>query len=404
MNKRLLLALGLTLLSLTAFADIGTRIVDLGYDVTAGASNNYFSIGDITQETLVIDFNDIVSKLGANGFCLTADADAAFFLNVNPNKNLSIGVFANATGSAYTSFPKSLFDLLANGNSADTAYTADITANASLYANLGMQAKAKVGKVTVWLKPVYFMPLVYAQGATASYSLSTDSVNGTVTASGTVDAPVYSIVSLDSLQNGVDPSAIISPLLNSGGFDISLDAAYDLLPELAVGLSLTQIPILPAHLSQKNMLSANFSASVEDILGQLGSSDASYYTTDYDYAFTASEEAIAIRRPFKCGAFCTYTPKGVFSFFSAKPWLNLVMDGAAVSMDGGVKAQANFANLLRVNLSSSYANYVWEERLGLEFNVRLLELDIGLSSISANFLNSFLLSGARLEVGMHLGF
>ena len=70
-----------------AFAEIDPphRYFEIGTEVHVGVSNNWFSVTDFFQDTLVVDLNEMAEKLGG-GLTLDALLDARVNLAVNGGK------------------------------------------------------------------------------------------------------------------------------------------------------------------------------------------------------------------------------------------------------------------------------------------------------------------------------
>ena len=82
-----------------AFAEIDPphRYFEIGTEVHVGVSNNWFSVPDFFQETLVVDLNKMADNL-SSGLTLDALLDARVNVAINGGKVFRMNIFAGAYG------------------------------------------------------------------------------------------------------------------------------------------------------------------------------------------------------------------------------------------------------------------------------------------------------------------
>jgi hypothetical protein len=401
--KKTTIALFVALIASAAFAQIPRRVVELGNDLRLGASNNYLTLNDVFQETLVIDLNELAARTALTGFCVNADAGADFFLNLALPKDLGVGLFLGSSVYAFSSLPAELFQLLSKGNQIGTESAGSMRLLGDVFVEVGAKASKGLGPWTFSLSPAFFMPAAHIDNPTASYSLIANA-DGTVAANAQANIPIYSAVSIDSLAQGLDFQAIATGILNSGGLDASLGASYQLLPELRLGATLAHVPIVPATLRNRLLVTASADASLDDLLGSFGTAaEADMFAYESESAMVYDAQSVQVMRPFKFGVQAVYVPAAL-KFLTVSGNLALGAYQGAAYMDLGVKARADLANILIAYVSTAYEDRIWRNELGLALNLRILELDFTAGLQSAEFLTSFMGSGFYAALGSRVGF
>ncbi len=410
--KKLLPTVALFLILASSWAaDAPRRFFETGFDLGVAASNNYIGLTDFFQETLVIDLDQIAADLSKPGFRLSGGADASWLMNLNLGKTLQMGVFFGLQGTTYGNVPGSLFELIAEGNTLDKAYTGDFLMwgdlNVELGAHVGTRIPTPVGPITVDFKPVYYMPLIHIEDPKTTYLFETRS-DGTVVASLNATVPIYSVVSLEGIDSGIDTNEVISNLFSSGGLDLSVTGEYQLFPVLAVGASLKQIPIVPARLSNRALMTATYSVETQSVLDGIslgeeeeGEEETEMFTTTEESDFTYDSSNVSFVRPFKIGLHAGYTPFG--KLLTVTPSLGLGVYNS-VFMECGLEGKLNLANILILSLGTQYEDLAWSQQLRMIFNLRVLELNLFVGAQSPSFLKSFTGAGLGAGLGVRMGF
>ena len=100
-----------------AFAEIDPphRYFEIGTEVHVGVSNNWFSVPDFFQETLVVDLNKMADNL-SSGLTLDALLDAQVNVAINSGKVFRMNIFAGAYGQRMVNISQEMLEFLANGN------------------------------------------------------------------------------------------------------------------------------------------------------------------------------------------------------------------------------------------------------------------------------------------------
>jgi hypothetical protein len=395
--KRLLCAIALACFLVPAFADIPDRVVELGTDLGAGAGNSYFTWSSFfnADQTLVVDINDMAAALG--GFSVNASASERSYLSLKISK-LSLGAFMDLSVYSYAGIPDSLLQLLANGNTPDTDYDGSFGLKGDAYVSLGLSGGYTYGPITASVSPSYFMPVFHVDKPVMDFALDATEAGG-YAATATANIPVYSVVPLSGEEMTLD----VGQILGSGGMDVTLAGSYQLLPELSVGGRAKNIPIFPARMSNRFLVAAAYSFELGNILANIDSGE--FYTLNATEPTTTSDQTpIQVFRPFKLGVNAVYKPQ-MLKFLSLSPNMDFVIyDSKTAYVDGGIKAEANLANLGIFSLSMGIEDLIWKNQLSMALNLRLLELDFLIGMQSGDFFKNFALSGAYAGLSFKIGY
>lgn len=393
--RKLITALTFTLVTLGAWA-LPDRTFEMGLDVQAGFGNNYFSVGDFLQETLVIDLNDMADTFNDEGLALSTDVKVKNLFNLNLSPDFRLGFFFQTKASGYSNVPKAFFDLAANGNKLDKTYSGPMKLRGDVISELGATFGTWIYGFDTKFGASLFFPLVHLEKPEAKYTFRTGS-DGKVTASVVADLPVYSVA---PLEDGVNTSDILANLLSAGGFDISVGAEYPLFPDLLiVGADFQNIPILPARMVERTRFLSTMTFTADNIAANYDSDDLTQ--TDQESSFESDKAPISVLRPFKFNTHAVYTPMGT-PLFKLIPNLGLGVY-SWVYPEFGLKAQFDFWKWLVIDVGTSYEDELWKQAMGINLNLWLMELDLALAGQSQDIAHS-LGSGVGLSVGLKFGF
>ncbi len=398
MKKTIAILMMLSAVALLS-ARVHDRYVETGFSAGVSGSNSYFGLGDIFTDTIVIDLNQIASDLGDNGLAFNLGVGLSNFTNLNFGPKFKLGFFLNAEGFASSSIPKSFFELAAEGNSLNKTYTGDLNIIGDAFVEAGAYFGTRIAFLDVKFQPALFMPFFHIEDPTASYSFRTNS-DGTLYADVQASIPIYSVVPLDG-ESDIVAGEAISNLVASSGLDFSGGASWDLFPRfLTVGARVKHLPLIPARLENRTLMTASYTVDMSDLINNMGSGDMFNTTESSDYV--SDKKQVYILRPFKLGVNAVFMPLRN-EFISLEPNLDLGVY-KSVYVDAGIKVKFDLFNILALTASSNYEDMIWKEQLGLMLNLRVLEVDFLVGSQSDDFVKSFAGAGLGASLGMKFGF
>ena len=380
------------------------RYIEFGVDAQAAFDNNYFTLGDFFQETLVIDLDLMAEEMSENGLSLSLGANVDLYGNFN-FKNFGFGLFTNIEASGYSSIPKSIFEILSEGNTLGKTYSGDLNLRGDTTIETGAWFGTKIGtpigKISFTFKPTYFIPVMHIHEPTTSYTVLSNT-DGDFRASGTVDIPVYTAIPGAALETGEDINGYVSEMLSSGGLDFAVSADYALLPVLNVGARIKGLPLFPARMKYRTRVIGEYTVEMDPLLADSDALESGdFVTTTNEYDFYHDEKNLQVFRPFKMGVTALYKPFRN-NFMTLHPNLDLVIYNG-VYVDAGVKLQTSLANILIFKLSSNIEDMIWKQQAGIILNARILELEVAAGFQSADFIKSFQGAGLNFMLGIRAG-
>jgi len=232
------------------------------------------------------------------------------------------------------------------------------------------------------------------------------------------DMRVFTPFSLEGIVGGgdamdglmSDPAGLVRRSL---GYDISLGVEYPILPRLSVGVSFVNIPLpfLSARLDHYARFEGHMFFDSGNIdLGALLGDDGDFPGEDVmgvdisDPVF-GTDAGRVIRRPFTMLVHADYRPFGT-RLVSLLPSLGFSVDSTharPVSPEGGLSARLDLANILVMIAGINYGGRRWKNSVDFALNLRLLEIGVGFSMQSPNFVRSFQGTGLGVNLGIKLG-
>jgi hypothetical protein len=414
--KKILAFCAVLLVGFQVSGQIPRRYFELGVDVDAGAANNYFGLLDVInpERVIKIDLDKLPVK---NGLGLDVNAGVKTFLNFQGRgeHKVGFGLYAGVDALVYANIPGKIMELMVKGNAGAQSISTDIAAGASIFADLGIEAHAKFGKLTLGVSPAVYVPVIYVPKPSAKIVLDTaDAVSGEFH----IESNVYTPISLQEYRDSLVSSGSfgtfeISPwtILEGRGFDLSLTAEYELLPVLDLGGAVSRIPLMPAVLNYRmhDRMGYSFNRG-EDKVGLIEMIEGDF---DFDSIFTEEaletsyDDAAAFRvfRPLSFDMYLQYKPLKTKSII-LKPnfGFSVLTVYEKTCFNFGLEGKLDWKNFVSLTLRSGLRDRVWQHDAAVMLNFRVLEFDIGVGLQSQDFVESFRIEGAQVDIGVRLGF
>ena len=378
-------------LLLPLYAQSDNQHFEFGIDAGAGFDNDLINIGDFLKKEIIIDLNQMGGNIRDSGLNFNIAAIGGLYFNV---KNISLmqgmwdfGFFSGADGNVKLNLPKSLFAIITEGNANNRLIEGTISASGGFYAEAGLGAFAKFGKLRAGVKTALFSPLIFIPkaGSGINFSLTTDD-QITVSSSGEV--------------------SVYSPFFGNGelkfGADLSLEGEYALLPFLDAGGSLSRIPIVPAMLQDRMRLTLDeiaFGISGQDIINGKAQDFPTFEFVEIYDTFKWN-----VFRPMRFDLYVRYK---LFSseFLVIKPNIGFSVDinNEQGFFNAGVEARLNLMDMFITSLSVNYTESVWIYKLGLALNLMAFELNLQAALRSESFTGGFMAQGVGVNFGLRFG-
>lgn len=392
-----------------AFAEIDPphRYFEIGTEVHVGVSNNWFSVPDFFQETLVVDLNKMADNL-SSGLTLDALLDARVNVAINGGKVFRMNIFAGAYGQGLVNISQEMLEFLANGNAntPNNTITAKLGTDINAYVEAGVRFQSIIKKLGISVTPTVFVPVAHVPRIVATAVVNPQE-DGSMIATGKADVKAYSVVPLNDPTN-VDINALFKDI----GVDFSIGAQYAIFPSLDVGLEVLHIPAWAASLRNEASFSLNADYTVHPVLDSAtGGTDGKYFEGSYEMSeitYTTLTEPKKIRRPIEAVLMTEWRPFG--EWFDVNGSAGYVF-GENHNFKFAVGAGFHLlrmsklgGHMLDFNIKSGYQDRIWTQQAQLIWNLRALELEFNVSSRSANFLSSFMGTGLGAGFALRVGF
>jgi len=350
------------------------------------------------------------------GFRLNFGFDAApFSLNINMRDEWGFGLdIAHVTATGNLLIPEAVLGFHET--------TGELFgAGGAVFVDIGIPVFFHTRGFRISVRPAAYLPLVYVRPG-FSYSFGPSHEGGGLGQRFEVsyDVRVFSPFSLEGLlgnSNGntmedimQDPLGMVARNL---GYDITLGIEYPLNSLVSVGVNIVNIPFpfLWATLDNYTRLQGNmfFDTSYVNFGDAFGGGfelpeGAFGYSIEDPYFGTLSRGQ-RILRPFTMLFFANYRPFGTQTV-TLIPSLGFSINQLytrIAALEGGLSARFDLANIFITTIGMNYNDRRWRHSMDLAFNFRVLELGIGVSMQSPNFVKSFQGAGLGVNFGIKMG-
>jgi hypothetical protein len=388
-----------------------------------GVSNSWMSIGELPnignfEAAGFLDKGDLALELGlfATPLNLKIAVGSLFTLKVNVGVDADIHIGTTEGTIDTIKNMQGLIDDIGNmfGPNANTADIADlIRVIDNLTGGLSVEGEAFgvldiMGESTflsdkLWIKagPSVFLPVLYIP----KQSITVDGYgnpNATLTGQKVGVASDGSVDAWTAFIGGGSPGV---------GIDLSVEARYAVWQILDAGVAMSGIPLVPAFMDHKQSfrLDMDFSVtlpSTDQILnGNLGDN----IKTDFDYKFDdATGEKKSVLRPMRFNFYGIYKPFKS-NLLLVRPDIGFSVkypgsgDSSYTTFNWGINAQLNLPIILSVSAGIQLFEEAWINSVGLIFNFRAFELDLGVGLRGPTISSSWTAKGLNALIGFKFG-
>ena len=409
MKKIILFPIALTLIFSGVYAqdlfyDSGFRFkdrtVELGLNAGFDFSNDFFSLGDFRQERMVLDLDNFTGGLNLNtGLDITP-----FYLGFNINNIWGFGISANINYYGHIGLSKNLISL-------DQAIDEKSDASFAVFADAALNFFFNVNHFKLKFRPSVYYSVLYSKPDIVYTFDTTDTPYLNLE----YDMRIYTALQIDDIDN---IKFDINAFSAAPGFDISFGFEYPLyraaglykvfaLFDFDIGMDFMHIPIHPAVLRHYTQLSGGFTVDVDTLENVFDFIDNDDFFDDNDLFNDPvyGEDKISVERPFRAKLWIAWRPMGS-RLLTLTPQLGFSINPLYLepfSMEYGVKAKFDLINLLTLTAGVNFEDRIWKNNLHVTFNLRILELDLGIEARSYEFFNFWNTGGLGVHVGLKFG-
>lgn len=398
------------------------KIFELRMDVPVNMSNNVFSMNDILVKDLVIDLRKIADTVPETGFTAIMEMNPSISTNLNIF-GVGVGAKVGVNGFMKLNISKDLFDFFGYGYSVGDTLDVYLNPVVDLFAYAEVPVSFKISRFKIGVTPSLFMPVATLNNCKAGASFFNDA-DGNIKAKVDADINIYTSAIYDAMSGQGTMDSI-----NFGdyiGFDLA--GSFEM-PFLMEDLNLrvnARIPIVPGKLDRNINVKYTYGFE-ENLIGMVlpPEEDANAEQKPADKKPAEAEkpaepapaepeigksvplaDPFYINRPMKINAYAIYNPIG---------FLTLVGGGGCgirhpfgeefyVYPEYYFAATVSLLDILKATVSTEYTDEMFKHELTGIVNLRVFELDLGVSLQSGNFAQSFNMAGFGAKIGVALGF
>lgn len=418
----------------TSFAanSFSHRFFEFRVDAPVQVSNNMVGVTDLLQEVVVIDLSEIAKKVAKKGAAIKAFAAPSFSINLDIPRGLILGLSFGLESDVSVGISEDLFEFLGNGNAniGDDFKVQTSNTYADIFATITAKGGWNFKKSKIEFEATAFSSIAHFDATQTSARVFLK--DNKVGVEANLEAKGYSICDLTNWSN---VSAIVNSVGQSIGFDVAAKYERDIFRYLTLG-GQVRIPIVPSRLTLGYDVSYPFSKTLgfDEYLG-LGDGEEESSSEvpqiqegdDEDEELSGLEGILgkpkkldtpyAIHRPLKLGVSANFHPFGSLlcttgylgigcrhPFASAINQKNGGVDETQFYVDYSIGGRLSLWNVLSFSMAHSRMDEIFKNQFAVELNIRVIEVDAGVSFQSTNFAQSFTGAGMGAFVTLCIGF
>lgn len=384
----------------------GTRYFETKVTMPVTVSNNTFGVFDFFQKEVVIDFTQLAKEMPSKGFEMYYNVSPSFEITLNINEHFKFGPRVGINVFGTSNISKSFFDFIGEGNKLNETLVFSASSNADFFAYVGALVGVKIGKLRVGITPQVFFPI--ATTATENFLVTVEnSPNGDVEIVGNGTVAAYSNLNVNTNVESITKSDSINQIINSiqsgMGFDLEGYFGWDYSKALSLDLNY-KVPIRYGKYDKRLSYGVDFEVktSVSDLAN--GEIKKEF---NFDKEPKKEDVEYKIFRPMKFNLALRFAPLGNFLTFNALGGVGInhpFMDDMQVFPEYYFAAKISLIGLLSAQVSTEYLDKCFSHSFITSINLRLIQLDLGVSVSSTDFEKSFQGTGLGGFVSVAVGF
>jgi hypothetical protein len=283
----------------------------------------------------------------------------------------------------------------------------------AVFVDMGIPVFFHVNKLKVKIRPSLYIPLAYTEPNISYVRREGSELKFNY------NMRVYSLVDMGDLLDGdIDPAVqdlqnnYWGVLRENVGYDFRLGFEYPWDRKLDIGLDFVNIPVpfAAASLFHYTQMRGSASFKIDEIDASTIKDDKDFWKKVYNYdaddpVTGYNADGIKIYRPFTMLLYANYRPFGSYTltlipslgfsinFFYVKPF----------NMEGGLSIRYDLANIIILTLGVNHNEHKWINSIDFAFNLRAVELDLGLALKGYTFIQSWDGAGLGVNFGIKMG-
>lgn len=375
---------------------LSERFFEIQFGVPVDFSNNAISFDDIFKKELTLDLAKIANEMPSEGLNLIVDTKPYVALNLNI-AFIHIGMSAGVDVYEKMGISKDFFDFLGKGNEVGETLTFDFNNYTDLFAFCEADVGIDFSNFSIHVTPSLFVPIFSSSGSVAKVTFLNDE-EGNINLNMNTNFGVYSNFDM------YDENFLSDLFSNGNGFDVGVSASLPFGRKLVFS-GKARIPIVPGSYQYKYSSYYEATTTMNLLDSSLNSSETNGNIKDFSKEVL--EEKIYINRPMKFNLYADYLLVGNVLKLRAgggmgvfRPFLTDSFTYPEYYFSAGI----NLFDFIKASISTEYTSQIFKHQIALGINVRLIELDCGVSLQSTDFMKSFSNNGFGAYAIVSIGF
>ena len=375
---------------------LSERFFEIQFGVPVDFSNNAISLDDIFKKELTLDLAKIANEMPSEGLNLIVDTKPYVALNLNI-AFIHIGMSAGVDVYEKMGISKDFFDFLGKGNEVGETLTFDFNNYTDLFAFCEADVGIDFSNFSIHVTPSLFVPIFSSSGSVAKVTFLNDE-EGNINLNMNTNFSVYSNFDM------YDENFLSDLFSNGNGFDVGVSASLPFGRKLVFS-GKARIPIVPGSYQYKYSSYYEATTTMNLLDSSLNSSETNGNIKDFSKEVL--EEKIYINRPMKFNLYADYLLVGNVLKLRAgggmgvfRPFLTDSFTYPEYYFSAGI----NLFDFIKASISTEYTSQIFKHQIALGINVRLIELDCGVSLQSTDFMKSFSNNGFGAYAIVSIGF
>ena len=375
---------------------LSERFFEIQFGVPVDFSNNAISLDDIFKKELTLDLAKIANEMPSEGLNLIVDTKPYVAINLNI-AFIHIGMSAGVDVYEKMGISKDFFDFLGKGNEVGETLTFDFNNYTDLFAFCEADVGIDFSNFSIHVTPSLFVPIFSSSGSVAKVTFLNDE-EGNINLNMNTNFGVYSNFDM------YDENFLSDLFSNGNGFDVGVSASLPFGRKLVFS-GKARIPIVPGSYQYKYSSYYEATTTMNLLDSSLNSSETNGNIKDFSKEVL--EEKIYINRPMKFNLYADYLLVGNVLKLRAgggmgvfRPFLTDSFTYPEYYFSAGI----NLFDFIKASISTEYTSQIFKHQIALGINVRLIELDCGVSLQSTDFMKSFSNNGFGAYAIVSIGF
>ena len=375
---------------------LSERFFEFQIGVPVDFSNNAISFDDVFKKELILDLAKIANEMPSEGLNLIVDTKPYVAINLNI-AFIHLGMSAGVDVYEKMGISKDFFDFLGKGNEVGETLTFDFNNYTDLFAFCEADVGIDFSNFSIHVTPSLFVPIFSSSGSVAKVTFLNDE-EGNINLNMNTNFGVYSNFDM------YDENFLSDLFSNGNGFDVGVSASLPFGRKLVFS-GKARIPIVPGSYQYKYSSYYEATTTMNLLDSSLNSSETNGNIKDFSKEVL--EEKIYINRPMKFNLYADYLLVGNVLKLRAgggmgvfRPFLTDSFTYPEYYFSAGI----NLFDFIKASISTEYTSQIFKHQIALGINVRLIELDCGVSLQSTDFMKSFSNNGFGAYAIVSIGF